>query len=349
MKTRNFWNVIVVALFVLALFTGCDNNHDNGDKGSKTLDRIEITTNPTKTTYWQGENLELAGLVVTAFYKDSTSQTVTSYTTNPQSNTPLNNTALNVVRISYTEGEITETVNLTITVTATSTLDTITLGNNTNIPVTRTAVTATQAHSALTLIADVYASLSAEDKEILDGEIVSITITASGADNATDGILTFAHNSATLKATLETYANTLKCTCTDNKYFDTDDIDLVTGEEKIEKCTGKNCTCIEIFGYVRMENSSGASLGRAPIVRDDFTGDMVTIVANIQTGYADLTGLNKNTISNKIAEVRVTTLTGANICVSDGAGKYIITFREDRTANQIRAIFMEWVSEGIIQ
>lgn len=45
----------------------------------KTVDHIEITTPPTKTVYNAGDKFEPAGMVVTAVYKDGTSEPITNY------------------------------------------------------------------------------------------------------------------------------------------------------------------------------------------------------------------------------------------------------------------------------
>lgn len=45
----------------------------------KKVERIEITTPPTKTEYMAGEEFDPAGMVVTAFYKGGTSEPITSY------------------------------------------------------------------------------------------------------------------------------------------------------------------------------------------------------------------------------------------------------------------------------
>lgn len=47
------------------------------------LTSIRVTTPPTKTTYQAGEKFDAAGMVVTAYYDDDTSETVTDYTWTP--------------------------------------------------------------------------------------------------------------------------------------------------------------------------------------------------------------------------------------------------------------------------
>lgn len=49
----------------------------------RTLDHIAVTTPPNKTAYKYGETFQPAGMVVTAYYTDETSRTVTGYTYSP--------------------------------------------------------------------------------------------------------------------------------------------------------------------------------------------------------------------------------------------------------------------------
>ena len=49
----------------------------------KTLERIEITKNPNKTEYEEGEKFDKTGMVVTAVYSDNSRETVTDYTYAP--------------------------------------------------------------------------------------------------------------------------------------------------------------------------------------------------------------------------------------------------------------------------
>ena len=44
------------------------------------FDSIDITTEPTKTSYTYGDDLDLSGMVVKAYYSDNTSKTITDYT-----------------------------------------------------------------------------------------------------------------------------------------------------------------------------------------------------------------------------------------------------------------------------
>ncbi len=49
-----------------------------------TLNRIEITTQPSQTEYFEGEEFDPTGMVVTAYYSDGSSKAVTGYTWDPQ-------------------------------------------------------------------------------------------------------------------------------------------------------------------------------------------------------------------------------------------------------------------------
>lgn len=85
-----------------------------GEIVDKRLDRIELTTNPTKTKYIKGENFDPTGMVITAYYTDGTHQTVTNYELIDNVNLQTNQ---NVVRLSYTEDLITRTIAIPIRVT----------------------------------------------------------------------------------------------------------------------------------------------------------------------------------------------------------------------------------------
>lgn len=79
----------------------------------KTLDSIEVTTPPTRTTYREGEDFSSAGMVVTAAYADSTTAPVVLYTVTDGSALTAGKTT---VTVRYTEGGVTKTTTQTITV-----------------------------------------------------------------------------------------------------------------------------------------------------------------------------------------------------------------------------------------
>lgn len=79
----------------------------------KILTGIEITKEPTKTTYTEGEKFSTAGMVVSAKYSDGTSKEITNYTFDL--NSELKQTDKKVV-ITYKEGTITKTAEQPITV-----------------------------------------------------------------------------------------------------------------------------------------------------------------------------------------------------------------------------------------
>jgi hypothetical protein len=87
------------------------------DTPSVTLTGIAVTTPPGKTVYTAGETLNLAGLVVTATYSDSSTQAITGYTSNPANGAALNTTGAVTVTVSY-EGR---TAAFTVTVNAAQT------------------------------------------------------------------------------------------------------------------------------------------------------------------------------------------------------------------------------------
>ena len=79
----------------------------------KTLKSIEITTKPIKTIYTTGEEFDSTGMEVTATYDDGSTQKVSNYTVTPTETLTTNDTK---VTISYTEGSVTKTAELAITV-----------------------------------------------------------------------------------------------------------------------------------------------------------------------------------------------------------------------------------------
>lgn len=74
---------------------------------------IQVTTNPTKTTYEYGDTLQTTGMVVTASYSDSQTKTVTDYSCSPTTFSTIGN---QVVTVSYTENGVTQTATFNVTV-----------------------------------------------------------------------------------------------------------------------------------------------------------------------------------------------------------------------------------------
>lgn len=83
---------------------------------SAELSSIEITAEPTKTTYIAGEKFDPAGMTVTAKYDDDTTRELTAEEWTYDLTGELKTSDRNVV-ISYTENEVTKTARQRITVT----------------------------------------------------------------------------------------------------------------------------------------------------------------------------------------------------------------------------------------
>ncbi len=81
----------------------------------KEVKSLAITTEPTKTTYTEGESFDATGMVVTATYNDDTTAAVTNYTVSPSGALATTDTS---VTISYTSGGATKTATQAITVEA---------------------------------------------------------------------------------------------------------------------------------------------------------------------------------------------------------------------------------------
>ena len=79
----------------------------------RVLDHIAVTTPPNKTAYKYGETFQPAGMVVTAYYTDETSRTVTGYTYSPTGALDMDDTTITV---SYTEGSVSKQTTQAITV-----------------------------------------------------------------------------------------------------------------------------------------------------------------------------------------------------------------------------------------
>ena len=79
----------------------------------KTLTEIEVTTPPTKTKYTAGEKFDKTGMKVTAKYSDGSSKEIEGYTYSPARELK---TSDKEIKISYTEGSITKTAKVVITV-----------------------------------------------------------------------------------------------------------------------------------------------------------------------------------------------------------------------------------------
>lgn len=84
---------------------------------AKVLDHIAVTTPPSRTSYFSGENFSTAGMMVTAYYTDDSSAAVSGYTYSPTGALAAGN---NTITISYSEGGVTKTTTQAITVTTIS-------------------------------------------------------------------------------------------------------------------------------------------------------------------------------------------------------------------------------------
>ena len=85
---------------------------------AKVLDRIAVTTPPSRTSYFSGESFSTSGMVVTAYYTDDSSAVVSGYTYSPTGALAAGN---KTITISYSEGGVTKTTTQAITVTTIST------------------------------------------------------------------------------------------------------------------------------------------------------------------------------------------------------------------------------------
>lgn len=78
------------------------------------LEKIDVTTNPSKTSYEYGDTLVTTGMVVKATYSDGATATVSNYTCSP---TTLNTvTSSQAITVSYSENGVTKTTTFNVVV-----------------------------------------------------------------------------------------------------------------------------------------------------------------------------------------------------------------------------------------
>ena len=88
--------------------TGCEcQNCVYNQVAEKVLEKIEITTNPNKTAYEEGEKFDKTGMVVTAVYSDNSKETVTDYAYTPTGSLTKNDTK---ITITYKDKNATVTI-----------------------------------------------------------------------------------------------------------------------------------------------------------------------------------------------------------------------------------------------
>jgi hypothetical protein len=134
-KTKK--NVFVCGIFavIIALvFTACDQPTDN-QPSRKTITGIAVTKQPTKTVYTIGEQLNTAGMMVTASYSDGTEAAVTGYTTSGFSSTTAGDKTVTVTYKGMTATFIVtvnpaDTTLIGITVTTQPTKNVYTIGES---------------------------------------------------------------------------------------------------------------------------------------------------------------------------------------------------------------------------
>lgn len=119
---KKFTKLITLLLSVViaassVMLTACNNDKPGNSSGAATtLTSIEVTTQPTKTAYEEGETFDPTGMVVTATYSNGTKADVTRNAQySPTGKLAASDTTIN---ISYREGSVTKTTTLTITVKA---------------------------------------------------------------------------------------------------------------------------------------------------------------------------------------------------------------------------------------
>lgn len=129
MKKRKLFMIPLIGLSLLGI-TSCDNEDavtstpvvstqvsptTSSEPQEVTLSRINTNISNLKKSYYEGENLDLSGLVVTATYTDGTSKQVTDYTYD-ESTFNKDEKGYQYVKIIYTDEGVTKTTNVLIEV-----------------------------------------------------------------------------------------------------------------------------------------------------------------------------------------------------------------------------------------
>jgi len=84
---------------------------------ARVLDSIAVTTQPSKTSYYKDDTLNLAGLKVTATFTSGMTEDVTaSCSSSPAAGSALSSYGNVAVTVSYTEGGVTKTASFSVTV-----------------------------------------------------------------------------------------------------------------------------------------------------------------------------------------------------------------------------------------
>ena len=99
---------LLLSFVMLFAAVGC-----NGNKEEAKLRAIGVTTKPTKMVYVSGEKFDPTGMVVSAQYTDSKVKVVTGWDYDKKASLQEED---NLITIKYTEGTITKTCTLKITV-----------------------------------------------------------------------------------------------------------------------------------------------------------------------------------------------------------------------------------------
>lgn len=114
MSVSKYLLAVALLLCVAVLFAACTPDQPT-PQPSVTLKSVAVTTQPTKTSYVEGDKFDKTGMVVTATYSDDTTKTVTNYTVSPDGALA---TTDKKVTVAYTEGKTTVNAEVAITVTA---------------------------------------------------------------------------------------------------------------------------------------------------------------------------------------------------------------------------------------
>ena len=99
-KTRRI--IIILTLLLIAVFSWSALTACNKETSGKTVESIEVTKQPDKTSYVEGEKFSAAGMEITAKYSDGTTEKESEYTFSPEGALAVSNTEITVTYNSKT-------------------------------------------------------------------------------------------------------------------------------------------------------------------------------------------------------------------------------------------------------
>jgi hypothetical protein len=264
--------IIAAIAFNALVITGCPEPEPTGP----TLVKIEVTSEPTKKDYTLEDAFDPAGLVVTAYYDDETTEVVTGYTINGYDNTK---TGTQTITVTY-EGK---TASFTVTVNPKSVLYVIT-GSGTAFTAKKGGAVVGEADKPIQTVINAIrtdANGAAVNIQFGDGTAVLDIGTASASFNNTWGAVTLS-GKITGNSTTNT-AGTIAIT---------DDVSITSTADIANTASSSNGRAVysNSSGAITISGGTVAATGIATAVYSNSTG-LITVsgTAKVSTATTQIT------------------------------------------------------------